>query len=323
MSSAINLKTQILNALADGQFHSGEALGQQFGVSRAAVSNHVKGLMALGLEIFSVTGKGYKLARPLALLSQQAMLQHQPGLSGEHIEVLNIIGSTNDYLKSKLASSPSGFCVLAESQTAGRGRHGRKWVSPFGASLYMSMSWRFEQGYQAINGLSLAVGVAIADALAHLNIADVQLKWPNDVYANGKKLAGVLIEVEGQMGSACDCVIGIGLNVALPADQVEIDQPWTDLASLGEQLPDRNQVAAGVITSLHTQLKAFEQSGLSEFVERWHTRDLYRNKPVTLIAGQSETVGVCRGINASGAILLETDKGVEAFYGGEISVRPR
>ena len=157
---------------------------------------------------------------------------------------LSIIDSTNQYLKETLPLLANGHVCLAEAQTAGRGRHGRKWVSPYGASLYLSYFWRFAAGYQAISGLSLAVGVAITETLSEVGVKDVQLKWPNDLYSQNRKLAGVLVEVEGQMGAACDCIIGIGLNIDLSDQQDEIDQPWIDLHRIVDAPVDRNKLAA-------------------------------------------------------------------------------
>lgn len=312
---------RLLLILADNQFHSGEALGLKLGTSRATISNHIKILTTLGLDIYSVTGKGYRLAQPLNLLILEKIKQALPPSYVAEIEVLNVIGSTNQYIKDKLALIENGHCCLAEAQTAGRGRHGRKWVSPYAASLYLSMYWSFAGGYAVLGGLSLAVGVAIVNALEQCGVPDVQLKWPNDIYAQGKKLAGVLIEVEGQMGAECQTVVGIGLNVSLPNKVDEITQPWTDLTSLCEQPVDRNKMASALINELYKSLILFENSGLNGFIEQWRALDIYANKPVKLIIGQKVITGISRGIDATGAILLENEQGLRAFHGGEISVR--
>ena len=311
----------LLAILADNQFHSGEALGLKLGTSRATISNHIKVLTTLGLDIYSVTGKGYRLAQPLNLLILEKIKQALPPSHVAEIEVLNVIGSTNQYIKDKLPLIENGHCCLAEAQTAGRGRHGRKWVSPYAASLYLSMYWSFAGGYAVLGGLSLAIGVAIVNALEQCGVQGVQLKWPNDIYAQGKKLAGVLIEVEGQMGAECQTVVGIGLNVSLPDKVDEITQPWTDLNTLCEQPVDRNKMASALIDELYKSLVLFENSGLNGFIEQWRALDIYANKPVKLIIGQQVITGISRGIDANGAILLENDQGLRAFHGGEISVR--
>ncbi|WP_299085047.1 bifunctional biotin--[acetyl-CoA-carboxylase] ligase/biotin operon repressor BirA [uncultured Paraglaciecola sp.] len=312
----------LLAILADSQFHSGEVLGKSLGISRAAISNHIKELSSLGLDIYKVTGKGYRVARPLTLLNLEKIKERVAGACTADIEVLNVIGSTNQYLKEKLPEVKNGHTCLAEAQTAGRGRHGRKWVSPYGSSLYMSMGWSFSGGYSALGGLSLAVGVALVGALHHCGIQGVQLKWPNDIYAKGKKLAGVLIEVEGQIDSLCQAIIGIGLNVSLPSNVDEIDQPWTDLSQLITATVDRNLLASALISELHRSLTLFEESGLEPFINKWRALDIYANQGIKLIIGKQTITGISRGIDSTGAILIETKQGIEAYHGGEISVRP-
>jgi BirA family biotin operon repressor/biotin-[acetyl-CoA-carboxylase] ligase len=316
------VRGNLLSIIADCEFHSGETLGKTLGISRAAISYHIKVLSSLGLDIFSVTGKGYCLAQPLTLLNLDKIKEQLVCFHTAEIEVLNVIGSTNQYLKDKTSDLENGHTCLAEAQTAGRGRHGRKWVSPYAASLYLSMHWSFTGGYSVLGGLSLAVGVAIVDALNKCGVQGIQLKWPNDIYAQGKKLAGVLIEVEGQMGSGCQAIIGVGLNVTLPQNVEEIGQPWIDIAQLAEPLISRNLLAGSLINELNISLALFENSGLEPFIAKWRALDVYANQAVKLIIGQQTVSGISRGIDASGAILLETEQGVKAYHGGEISVRP-
>lgn len=323
--SDFDIRSLIVRELASGQFYSGSDLGSKLGVSRAAISKHVKFLQSLGLEIFSVTGKGYRLDKPLEVLDVGQITQK---MSSPHtkVEVLNVIDSTNDYVKAKLVDLPNGFTCLAEAQTAGRGRHGRKWVSPFGSNLYMSMAWRFEGGFQALAGLSLAVGVAVTESLSQLGLNKASLKWPNDVLLNGKKLAGVLIEAEGRPDSSCVAIIGIGLNINMNQDQGEIAQPWTDLAKSMNRIPNRNDVAALLIDNMHKMLLIFQQQGLAPFVESWSERNTFANKPIKLIIGDEEIHGINTGITDSGALILESvdsagKKVIKTYFGGEISVR--
>jgi BirA family biotin operon repressor/biotin-[acetyl-CoA-carboxylase] ligase len=315
------IRSLIIGRLATGHFCSGEVLGEELGISRAAVSAHIKTLVTLGLDIFSVTGKGYKLASPIQLLDSHKIISYHSAGTSSSLEVLNVIDSTNQYLKDKLSDIDKGHACIAEAQTAGRGRHGRTWVSPFGASLYLSMYWSFAGGYQVVGGLSLAVGVAVVSALNRVGVMDVQLKWPNDIYAKGKKLAGVLIEAEGQIGGSCEIVLGVGLNVALPANITGIDQAWIDLAQLSNEGLNRNKLAGYLLEELHSNLTLFEESGLGPFVERWRALDVYYNKPVKLIMGQKLIYGICRGIDDNGALVLETEGVKRAYHGGEISVR--
>lgn len=319
-------RTQLIKKLQDGSFQSGEVLASEFGVSRSAISNHIKALNALGLEIFSVKGRGYKLASGLELLSHDAILDALPKESknkGNLILVENFVGSTNDVVKELAHKAPaSGFCCLAEAQSAGRGRRGRKWVSPYASSLYISMLWRFASGYQAMAGLSLMVGVVVNETLKDLGVDDCQLKWPNDIYHQAQKLAGILIEVEGQIGGSASAIIGIGVNVKLPIDVSGIDQAFTDLASICNKDISRNSFAALLIEKLWQALPVFEKEGMTPFINKWHTADLYFGKPVSLISGDNTITGTSKGIDDTGALLLEIDGKIEAFHGGEISVRP-
>ena len=316
------VRGNLLSILNDNTFHSGETLGVTLGISSAEISNHIKVLNTLGLDILSVRGKGYCLSQRLMLLNTQKIREQLDSTHSADVEVLNVIGSTNQYLKDKSIDVENGHTCLAEAQTAGRGRHGRKWVSPYAASLYLSMHWSFSGGYSVLGGLSLAIGVAIVDALNQCGVQGIQLKWPNDIYAQGKKLAGVLIEVEGQIGSNCKAIIGVGLNVALPKNVQIIDQPWIDLAQLTDPLINRNFLAGTLINELARSLTLFERDGLKPFISKWRALDIYANKAVKLIIGTQSITGINQGIDENGAILLETEQGVKAYHGGEISVRP-
>ncbi|MDP2562549.1 bifunctional biotin--[acetyl-CoA-carboxylase] ligase/biotin operon repressor BirA [Psychrobium sp. 1_MG-2023] len=322
-----NATTQkILSTMAAGQFCSGEELGQLCGISRAAIGKHIQALQQLGLDIYSVTGKGYRLATPITLL-QQGEISRLLGDNIEHqVAVETVVGSTNELIKDKikqgeLISAASGYTVFAEAQTAGRGRRGRTWASPLGASLYFSMHWRFEQGISATMGLSLAVGIALSEALVELGVNELGLKWPNDVYYQGRKLAGILIELEGQGSDSCDIVIGVGINVQLPDSVTEqIDQPFADLAQTGINL-DRNVIAATILRHLMQVMNTFEQRGFSAFVERWNVVDCFVGTPVNLLIGQRTISGISRGVDAQGGIVVESDGEQQTYYGGEISLR--
>ena len=309
---------QLLQLLADGEFHSGEQIGQQLAISRAAISLQVKSLKALGLDIFSVTGKGYRLARPLELLDA-AYLEQLPGAP---IHCIAVIDSTNQYMMSRLADWQKGECLLAECQTSGRGRRGRQWVSPFAGQMIMSLYWRLESGFAAAMGLSLVVGVALAETLQALNYPDVGLKWPNDLYARGEKLAGILVEMSAIAGGSCHVVVGVGLNLTMPVELgAHIGQPWTSLARLRSEPLQRNLLTATFIQNLRRALESFEQDGLAPFVERWNRLDIYRNKPVQLTLGEQQISGVVRGINPQGGLVLERNDTLEVYMGGEISLR--
>ncbi|MCG9577204.1 bifunctional biotin--[acetyl-CoA-carboxylase] ligase/biotin operon repressor BirA [Vibrio tubiashii] len=314
-----SVKLSILKALSQGGFHSGEELGDKLGVSRAAISKHIKGIQAWGVDVFRVQGKGYQLAKPMQLLDVEIL---QNNLTNR-VELIPIIDSTNQYLLDRVDSLESGSVCLAEYQAKGRGRRGREWVSPFGSNLYLSMFWRLDAGMAAAMGLSLVVGVAIVEALEEMGLTGVKLKWPNDLYYQDKKLAGILVEMSGQAGAAANLVIGMGLNLMMSETTEGITQPWASLDEVADnQRIDRNQLAISMITTLHKALDDYELHGMAGFVERWNRLDNFINRPVKLLMGPREISGIARGINEQGAVLLETENGLETFIGGEISLRP-
>ena len=198
----------ILQLLADGKFHSGEALAQRFKVTRATIWNALQHAESLGVEIFSVRGRGYKLPQAIELLDKNLVLN----AIGEqrawfNLQILDEVASTNTYLMQHKTAAHA-TCVAAHVQTQGKGRRGRSWVSQLGASLTFSLLWRFQCGAAALYGLSLAVGVALMRAMHSLGVDQAQLKWPNDVLvfednASGRsgprKLAGILIELQGDL----------------------------------------------------------------------------------------------------------------------------
>jgi len=318
------VREYLIQALANGQFVSGQELGKQLNISRTAISKHFKALTDMGLDIYSVTGKGYKLSEPLSLLSQSNIVNALP--SGDVIpvvEVHSLIDSTNSYLLRRLPNQLSqGQVCLAEFQSAGRGRRGRQWISPFGSQIYLSMYWYLEQGLSAAMGLSLVAALAISDAIYELTSIKVQLKWPNDVYLDGVKLAGILIELEGQALEPSHSVIGIGLNLNMPEQAAQkIDQKWTDLQSHSKRKIDRNALCTKIIHFLLKRLHQHQNEGLAVMLEEWHTQDLYLNKRVKLLTGERVTKGICRGVNGQGALMLEVDGQVKPIYGGEVSLR--
>ncbi len=318
---AAKIRTQLIQQLANGEFNSGEALGELVGVSRSAIANHMKYLIDIGLDVFSVKGRGYRLAQPIQLLDQGKILRILGHSNKDLVEVVNIINSTNTYIKERLKDLPQGFVCIAESQTNGRGRRGKTWVSPFGSSVYMSMAWTFRGGYQSMAGLSLLVGIAINRALKEIGVNDCKLKWPNDIYHDFRKLAGILVEVEGQVGSDASAVIGIGININLPSTIDGIDQPFIDLTSISENPVDRNELIALLISTLTKMLKEFETRGLAPFMAEWKDADLFYNEYVYLESGSNRIHGISKGINESGALLLENAGKLTPHHGGEISVR--
>jgi len=308
----------LINILSDGEFHSGEQLGEQLGMSRAAINKHIQTLRDWGIDVFTVPGKGYSLPEPIQLLDEAFILSQ---ISEGTVTVLPVIDSTNQYLLDRFDQLKSGDACIAEYQQAGRGRRGRQWFSPFGTNLYLSMYWRLEQGPAAAIGLSLVIGIVIAEVLQQLGAHDVRVKWPNDLYLNDKKLAGILVELTGKTGDAAQIVMGAGINLAMKSVVSEVvNQGWINLQQVGLNI-DRNKLAVSLINELRQALVHFEREGLTPFLSRWKKLDNYINRPVKLIIGEREVFGIARGINEQGGLLLEQEGVIKAWVGGEISLR--
>lgn len=320
---------KLVRHLADGHYHSGAALAEQLGLSRAAVWKAArKAGERLGLTIESRHGTGYRLSEPLELLDPVQFLGALSHPAQSHIarlEILDDIDSTNAHLLAAgHAGAPSGTLCLAERQSAGRGRRGRTWVSPYGANLYLSLLWRFPQGPGHLGGLSLAVGAALAQALEAAGVAGIGLKWPNDLLWQRRKLGGLLIEVAAEAQGPSLVVIGLGLNTRLGGAQAQgIDQPWVDLDEiLGPQGYSRNRIAALATEALVTTLERYGREGLAPFLPLWERYDHYRGEHVEIRQGERLIIGTQAGITAEGALRVEVDGEVRIFTAGEVSLRP-
>lgn len=325
----MNSRQQLLQLLADGQWHSGEALAGQLGLSRAAVWKQLGVLRdQYGLNIHSVPGRGYKLPEKLELLDAgqiRSLLAETTHGWIKHLEIHDTIASTNSYLMAKAAGQlQTGHVCLAERQSEGRGRRGRQWVSPFGCNIYLSLFWEYGLAPAALSGISLAAGLAVIRALRQLGVNDVGLKWPNDILWGNQKLAGLLLEVTGEQSGPSRVVLGLGMNLRLSgAEGQAIEQPWASLHQLpGGAGLSRNRTVAALLDNLVSVLSQFEERGLSALIPEWRQYDLYDGKRVLLQMGARQVEGIHRGVEASGALLLETADGVRAYHGGEVSLRP-
>ncbi|MFK7975219.1 MAG: bifunctional biotin--[acetyl-CoA-carboxylase] ligase/biotin operon repressor BirA [Halioglobus sp.] len=323
----------LLPLLADGEFRSGQDLAEVLGISRTAVWKQMNKLSReTGVAIESVKGRGYRIAGGLDLLNSAVVEQAMQPAALAYLSNLNVVSaidSTNlEAMRLAEQGAGSGLVVTAEQQSAGRGRRGRHWVSPYARNLYVSALWQFDQGAAALEGLSLAVGVAASHALQAIGVPPVSLKWPNDIVANGEKLGGILIEMSGDTSGACQVVIGIGINVAMPqASGEHIDQSWTDVSSLwtakgsGQDVPTRNAILAALLSELLPLVANFESVGFAAWQDQWMTLDAFANVPVVIDSGTSQVAGVARGVDKRGALQLETTTGITSVYGGEISLR--
>lgn len=324
----MNSRMRIVRLLSDGRFHSGQEIAAWLSVSRAAVWKQLQTVRTrYGLKIHAVRGRGYRIADPVQLFEKEAILAgipDSPALSPVQLEILDSVDSTNRYLMQKQHDDLcSGHVCLAEQQTSGRGRRGRSWISPFGRNIYLSIYWRYEMEMAGLSGLSLAAGVAVAECLGKLGIGGVGLKWPNDLHWQERKLGGLLLEVSGEQGGPNRVVLGLGLNLSMQEEQAaDIDQPWAALSHIpGAERLDRNRLTGEVISALLGALVQYGDEGLEPFVQRWEAWDQYLGQPVTLTAGKTRLTGIHRGIDASGALLLESNGTVTAHYGGEVSLR--
>ncbi|MGE5624950.1 MAG: bifunctional biotin--[acetyl-CoA-carboxylase] ligase/biotin operon repressor BirA [Bacillota bacterium] len=313
----------ILHALADGRFHSGEALAESLGVSRAAVWKKIHALEKFGLAVFKVPGRGYRLADPLELLHADTISAALSPACRERLKdlaILDVVDSTNTWLQ-KQPGEPR--VCLAEFQSAGRGRRGRGWISPFGANLYLSLAWRFDEWPPGFTALGMVTAIAAVRALESLGLSGVNIKWPNDLIAAGRKLGGVLVDIQGEPPGATRAVIGLGLNVRMPtAAAGEIDQPWMDLATLTDHRPpERNALAAALIEALVSALDEFTHQGFAAFTEDWRNLDLVAGRAVALHSHEQTVTGVAAGVDEQGALLLRTPQGVKRFVSGDVSLR--
>ena len=313
----------LLELLKDGRFHSGEALGAALGVSRSAVWKQLQLLEAeLNLPIHKVRGKGYRLASPLVFLNAQDISRSAPSLQWP-IYIYDSIDSTNaEALRLVGIAQAAPFLVLAEQQVAGRGRRGRKWVSPFAQNIYYSLVLRIEDGLRQLEGLSLVVGLAVIQALRESGVQDAVLKWPNDVLVGQKKIAGILLELVGDPADICHVVIGIGVNVNMQKAD-EVDQQWTSVQLETGAAADRNALVAQVGLQLQCYLDRHKASGFAALQEEWERNHAWQGRAVSLIAGVNCVDGVVLGVDRQGALRLSVDGVEKAYSGGELSLRLR
>lgn len=312
---------QLLNILADGEFHSGEILAERLGVSRASVFNALAGVTEHGVALQRIRGRGYRLVRPWQRLERGEILRWLGKDAGQFdIGILPQAASSNTLLLQRAGlDAASGSVLAVELQTAGRGRMGRAWRSGLGSTLTFSLLWRFDCGLNALSGLSLAVGVAIARALGGFGAQDVRLKWPNDILTAQGKLGGVLIEAQGDMLGPSAVVIGIGLNCSLPDHLAErIDQPAGALDEICRDMPTRNRLLAAVLRELAGTLRQFAQDGFAVFGDEWERYHIHQNQPIQLRRANGSVVnGIARGVSSSGELRLETAQGIRQFNSGE------
>lgn len=352
---------RVFAKLTDGKFHSGEDLARGLGVTRSAVWKAAGSLRDLGMPLEAIRNRGYRLVvatEPLEAARIRSALPREVLARVRKLEVEWSVDSTNTQLVSR-EPPPAGSAevLLAEVQSAGRGRRGRAWLAPPGGAVCLSLSWTFPEMPRDVGALSLAIGVCVLRALKSAGVADVRLKWPNDVLVGDGKLGGILIELRAESAGPVSVVVGIGLNVALGEELTEkigaTGLRATDLYSAmaagssagavgaarhsgrhdeapepagrsrsSPEAPSRNAIAAGLIEHCMRGLAEFEREGLRPFVEEWRRADALRGRDVTVHSAEDGARGLARGIDLSGALLVETPHGLRKFIGGEVTVRP-
>ncbi|WP_144937373.1 bifunctional biotin--[acetyl-CoA-carboxylase] ligase/biotin operon repressor BirA [Pseudomonas alabamensis] len=312
---------KLLNLLKDGRFHSGQDLGLALGVSRAAVWKQLQHLESeFGVTVHKVRGRGYQLANALTLLDPGVIQQHsQPGVWP--VSVHEALDSTNARALRDLAEGARApFLVLAERQSAGRGRRGRQWVSPFAENVYYSLVLRIEGGMRQLEGLSLVVGLAVMQVLRDLGVVKAGLKWPNDVLVGERKIAGILLELVGDPADVCHVVIGIGINVNMQEND-SVTQQWTSIRHETGSHLDRNVLIAQLNRQLDSELQRHAAQGFGAFKEAWEQANLWQGKAVSLIAGVQTIDGIVMGVDDQGGLRLSVDGVEKSFSGGELSLR--
>lgn len=321
---------KILQILKDGQFHSGEDLGQTLDITRSAIWKAVKQLTShYHMDIQSISGKGYRIEGGIDLLDLEK-IRHAltPELHDDlQISILDQIDSTNNYLLEHIRSdTPCGLpyhVVIAEQQTEGRGRHGSEWTSPYGHNVYFSLAWCCGKDSSELSGLSLAAGIAIIRTLKRFGIQDLTVKWPNDIYYHDKKLAGVLIDLVGESHDRTTMIIGIGINTYLSNKSGSaISQPWVSLYDILGTLVDRNQLIATLSEEVINMIHQFDNSGLQPFIDEWNAHDGFRGQRVVLFNSAQKYNGIMQGIGKHGELILQGENGkIMKFFSGELSLR--
>ena len=323
------LQDKMLAMLGDSCFHSDVSLARRLGVSLQEIATQYQRLESLGLSLEFEKGRGYRLPGNVELLSNEIIRHHlegadDPQLSLCDLQIFRTIDSTNRYAREQAgATDLTGSVILSESQSAGRGRLGKVWESPFAANIYMSVIWRFETGANALQGLSLGVGVAVRRSLLDLGVVGIQLKWPNDIYCDGKKLGGILLEMIGDPSGECTVIIGLGLNVSMPVIAAqEINQPWTDLQTVAPFAVSRNVLVASLIKSLFKVLGDFPECGFAGYRDEWQFADLLKGSQGTVSNPSGSISGTILGVDSVGALRMQLASGEEQrFIGGELSLR--
>lgn len=318
----------LVQILSDGKFHSGTELGEKFNLTRSAIWKFVKQLEQYGIEVEAKTKRGYRIIGGLELLDKKSIEKYIEVNYRHYFKnsiIIDTLASTNSYLVELAKDKKNKVSIcFAENQTAGRGRMGRHWISPYGRNIYLSLLWRSRQDLYQLNGLSIAIVIAVIEALKAYGIKKkLMLKWPNDVLWKQCKLAGILIDLFGESHNVYNVIIGVGVNVNMPIKAGhQIKQPWCDLAQITHSMPSRNKLAGILLSQILKALEIYQVRGLSAFSSQWKQLDICYNKPVKIITPTEVIAGIGRGIDNQGHFLLQKANGeIKTFAVGEVSLQ--
>lgn len=317
---------KVVRALASGGILSGEKLSNMLGISRAAVWKGVKSARSLGLDVVAIRGTGYSLRAPLELLQPDAIRSHFTAREVDYLADLEVcfrLESTNTRVLSTARNGwKKGLVTLAECQTGGRGRRGRRWNSPLGGNIYASVSWTYDGLTQALGGLSLAIASEIVAQLEQMGVNDLWIKWPNDIVCKNAKLGGVLVEIVGESAGTCLVVCGFGLNVDMGDSGRAIDQAWADLRKVSKSRVSRNHLAGRLCGSVLQTMAEYPVRGFGAYKQAWSEHDVLRDREIVIHSGENMCHGVAKGVGEDGALIVEVAGELRRFYGGDVSVRP-
>lgn len=320
-----NRIVRLAHLLADAETHFTDQIAAELRCGEGDVVAYIEELREMGLAIERIAAGGYRSRDKLDLLDRDhilAQLGRKTRRALTDLIVEGLLDSTNGAVQKLAPERQHATAVLAEYQRAGRGRRGRKWHSPFGGNLYLSLGWRFDKPLAELACLPLVAALATAEALTQAGLDGHAIKWPNDLVLDGRKLCGCLVEMQGEARGPCRAVLGIGVNVRMPTSSVltAVDQPWTDLE---RSLPgcSRNQLAARLLDVLFAYLPRYENLGFAAFMPLWESHDILRGRTIDLTTANGTLQGVARGIDVNGSLLLETGSGLESLRSGDVSVR--
>jgi len=313
---------RLVDILNDGQYHDGTTIGQKLNITRSAIWKTIKRLRHYGIGIESVKGKGYRLEEPCFLLNKNIIHEQLTTKMDQSLQltICESVDSTNSYLRQLPIDDNTHVCI-AEHQTQGKGRLHRRWLTPFGKNIAFSMRYRFQQDISLLAGISLVCAIAVKNTLSTFGLSEkIKLKWPNDLLCDGKKIAGILIDVFAESHGSCFAVIGIGINVNMLACE-DIHYSWTSLRQETNKIINRNTVCTTLIQELLTQITRFEKDGFDPFIDAWMSCDYLYNQMVTLNNHGTQVSGIANGINNQGHLLIKQDSGtVKSFTSGDVNL---